>query len=389
MAGSAAEFPSSPGSWRAVAAATTSMTAVGVSISLGMPLLSLVLEARGVSTAMIGLNSAVGGIASLVVPLAIPMAVSLIGTARVAIAALAVMAATFPLFYLATDFWLWFPLRFLFYAAATAAFAVGEFWINALAPGGKRGLAIGVYATTLSLGLAAGPAILSLIGPDGALPFVIGAAIFLVGLIPMLLARGHGPSGLERPRRNVLAFVLVAPAAIFAVLAFGAVESAAMALLPLYGLALGYSERDAALLVSALALGNVVTQIPIGLLADRVDRRLLLLAFALTGVAGALLMPVAGSDLTALLALLLVWGGVTGGLYTVGLVHLGARFTGTELAAANSAFVMMYAAGMLVGPASIGLGLDLWPPEGFALTTAFFFAAYAVLAAVRLVQARG
>jgi len=378
-----------PGSWRAIAAAIASMTAVGLSISLGMPLLSLVLEDRGISPAMIGINSAVGGIASLLVPLAVPRLVSVTGTARLALAALAAMAALFPLFYLVADFWLWFPLRFAFYAAATVAFAVGEFWINALAPHGRRGLAIGIYATVLSLGLAAGPAILGLVGSKGVAPFLIGTAIFCVGLIPMALARGQAPGGLTRPKTNVLTFLRIAPAAIFAVMAFGAVESGGLALLPLYGLELGYPERTAALLVSAVALGNVVTQIPIGLLADKVERRRLLLICALVGVAGALAMPLAVDNLAVMFALLFVWGGVTGGLYTVGLTHLGARFTGSDLAAANSAFVMMYAAGMLVGPALIGLSLDLWPPQGFAFAVAFFFAAYAMLAGVRLVQARG
>ncbi|MGX1098284.1 MFS transporter [Amorphus sp. MBR-141] len=379
---------SAPGNWPAIAAAIASMAAVGLSISLGLPLLSLVLESRGVSTTMIGLNSAVGGIASLLVPLAVPAAVSWFGTARVAIAALAVMAVTFPFFYLVDAFWAWFPLRFVFFAAATTAFAVGEFWINALAPDGKRGLAIGIYATVLSLGFAAGPAILGLVGTQGATPFLIGTAIFLVALVPMALARNQAPRGLSRPKTKVVTFLVVAPAAIFAVMAFGAVESGGLALLPLYGLELGFTPREAALLVSAMALGNVVTQIPLGLLADRVDRRVLLLVCALVGVGGALAMPLAAGDLAILLALLFVWGGMTGGLYTVGLTHLGARFSGTDLAAANSAFVMMYAAGMLVGPAIMGIGLDLWPPNGLPVAVAGFFAAYAILAAVRIAQAR-
>ena len=54
------EFTGSPGhetvQWRGLAAAIASISVVGIAIGLGMPLLSFVLEGRGFSAGMIGLN---------------------------------------------------------------------------------------------------------------------------------------------------------------------------------------------------------------------------------------------------------------------------------------------------------------------------------------------
>jgi MFS family permease len=84
----------------------------------------------------------------------------------------------------------------------------------------------------------------------------------------------------------VLSFLTAAPVATLAALVFGAVETGGFALLALYGLRLGFAPEAAAYLLTAVALGNVALQIPIGLLSDRVDRRLVLLASGLAGAAG-------------------------------------------------------------------------------------------------------
>ena len=62
--------------WLSISAAIASISVVGIAIGLGMPLLSIILETRGHSASMIGLNTAVAGLASIAAaPLATPLAV--------------------------------------------------------------------------------------------------------------------------------------------------------------------------------------------------------------------------------------------------------------------------------------------------------------------------
>ncbi len=86
----------------------------------------------------------------------------------------------------------------------------------------------------------------------------------------------------------------------------------------------------------------------------------------------------------ALYAVLFVWGGSTGALYTVGLAHLGARFAGADLASANAAFVLLYNVGLVIGPPVAGGGMDALPPHGFPLSLAAFFALYVAIVLWRL-----
>ena len=370
-----------------IVAAIAAISVVGTALGLGLPLFSLVLESRGASSTFIGLNAAVAGVVSLVVSWATTPLARRFGTARLLIWSIALGAVTFPMFYLAPALWMWFPLRLVFHGAIMVAFVLSEFWINALAPVARRGLVMGIYATFLSIGFGIGPMVLSATGSGSALPFVIGTAIFLVALVPAFLAAGSVPVLTRAPGHSFVGFIFAVPMATFGAMIFGAVESGTMAMLPVYGLKLGYDEAGAALLTAAVPLGNVLFLIPIGVLADRFDRRAVLIACAAVGFAGALAMPLAAQSFWALAAVLLVWGGIIAGLYTVGLTYLAARFSTDDLVTANAAFAFMYAVGMLIGPASIGAALDV-SQHGFALAVGALFAVYLVVATARIVSLR-
>lgn len=162
-------------------------------------------------------------------------------------------------------------------------------------------------------------------------------------------------------------------------------ETGGFALFPVYGSRLGYSEGDAALLLTMIGLGNVLLQIPIGMLSDRIkDRRYLLLGCAIIGLVGMLFLPSIAHNWHFLAAVLFVWGGVVAALYTIGLAHLGSRLSGHELANANAAFVLCYGLGMVIGPQAIGIGMDAFGKEGFAWALALLFVFYIVVASWRI-----
>ncbi|MBC8131169.1 MAG: MFS transporter [Rhizobiaceae bacterium] len=371
--------------WWAAGAAIASISAVGIALGLGLPLLSVILEQRGVSATMIGANTAVAGAASLLAaPLITPIARRLGVRMTMAISIVAAALSAIGFYYF-TPFWTWFPLRLVFHFAITALFILSEFWINAAAPPSRRGFILGIYATFLSLGFAFGPWLFSQIGSQGVLPFAIGSGVILSALIPLFLAWDRQPIIGDHAAGSFWRYLYLVPTATAAVFIFGAVESGGFALFPIYGQMVNYSEASAAQLLTAIGLGNVLLQIPIGLYSDRVgDRRTLLLFFAIVGLVGSLFLPFLVENWWLMAATLFVWGGVVAGLYTVGLAHLGSKLGNSELASANAAFIFCYAAGMLVGPQAIGFSLDQYGPNGFSLSLAVFFASYLVLTAARL-----
>ena len=366
-------------------AAIATVSIVGIGLSLTIPLLSVRLEQAQAPAWFNGLNTAVAGLATLVGAPFAPRVAQRLGVWTLLIAALAGAILSL-LAFAATDRpMLWLALRLPLGLALTTLFVIGEYWVVAAAPPARRGLVMGVYSTVLSLGFAIGPALLMLVGTQGAAPILAGAALFALAGLPVALARGKTPE-LEpsAPAPPVLRFLAAAPIATLAALVFGAVETGGMGLFPVYAIRAGFGAETGPLLVALVAVGNMIFQIPIGHLADRTDRPRFLLILAGLGLAGALALPFAARfGLAPLGALLVVWSGLVSGLYTVGLAHLGARFTGTELASANAAFVMFYSMGMLAGPPGLGLALDVWPPDGLFHGLAALFALYLAATARR------
>src|SRR5262245_12866509 len=244
--------------WRSIAAAISSISVVGIAIGLGTPLLSVILETRGYSATMIGLNTAVAGVASVVAaPLATPLATRL-GVAWAMLAMILVGSLAFVGFYFA-PFWVWFPLRAILHVALTVLFILSEFWISMSAPPSRRGFVLGIYATVLSLGFAFGPWLFATMASSGFLPFGVAFRSVLLAAIPVLLAAGESPEIHTSDEEPVgcWRYIWLVPTATAAVLVFGAVETGGFALFPVYGTRIGYSESEAALLLSMIGLGNV------------------------------------------------------------------------------------------------------------------------------------
>ncbi|CDN53565.1 Putative MFS-type transporter YfkF [Neorhizobium galegae bv. officinalis bv. officinalis str. HAMBI 1141] len=371
--------------WPSLIAAISAISAVGIAIGLGLPLLSIILEKRGISSTLIGLNAAMAGVASMV---AAPITTKIAhdcGVARTMMFAVLIAAISAIGFYYADAFWMWFPLRFTFHGATTTLFILSEFWINEAAPPRRRGLVLGIYATVLAIGFAIGPLLFSALGSDGVLPFLVGAAIIMLAIIPIFIARHESPVLDTKPDRHFFHYIFLVPTATAAVFAFGAVSAGGLSLFPIYAIRSALTEAQAALLLTVMGIGNMAFQIPLGLYSDKLrDRRPLLTAMAVLGVAGSLALPFLIQNWIMMAVVLFFWGGCVSGLYTVGLAHLGSRLSGADLAAANAAFIFCYAVGTVAGPQGIGAAIDIAGNDGFAWALAGFFGFYVLVSICRM-----
>ena len=125
---------------------------------------------------------------------------------------------------------------------------------------------MGVFNAIMGAGYAAGPLTLALVGATGWPPFMVAIGGFAgCGIILAFVTRGlSGFEPGEGPSRGVVAFAGLAPALLVAVGVSAAVQQSTYALMPVFGAHFGLLEATLAALVTALSVGNIVLQIPLG-----------------------------------------------------------------------------------------------------------------------------
>jgi len=338
--------------------------AVGLSIGLIIPLTSIVLEQRGISIIAIGLNATVYSLAVLLTGPYLPTIIHRIGLLNSMFAGALLSGAFVIGLSLDDSLWLWFPLRFCMGFSGGMHWVGSETWINEMAPEQHRGRIVGAYATIWSMGIAAGPLILKFVSVDGALPFIVSGCLMAGAALPLLVVPKVENSHIAPKRHLVFRMFYIAPVAMGAGFFSGFLETAVLALLPVYGLHNGIETAHVLIFVSLFAVGSFAIQPFIGWIADKVTFKIIAICVA---AVSSLVVPFLPFCLHLPIlsgSLLFVWGGSVGGYYTLGMLNVGQCFKGSDLTAASSMFVMAYTTGMVVGPLLCSTSMQLTSPSG-------------------------
>jgi MFS family permease len=368
---------------RGLIAAITCISVYGIVGGMSGPLISLKMEAIGIDSSIIGMNAAAmaGGI--LVVSPFIPRLTALLGARLFLVSCLVSEIILLLCFPLTENIWIWFLIRLLMGASVCGLYVISETWINQLVTDAYRGRVLAIYATCLSVGFMTGPTLITFTGIDGWTPFVTGAGILLVAILPMAIAGNSAISLGEKASFSILSFFKLAPSLALATLLVSFFEMAAPNILPIYGIDHGLSLTSAALMATFMGGGGVILLLPIGWLADKMNRMILMSICSFIAALVAFSLPWVVDNLILLFIALVILGGTVHGVYSCSMAILGARFKGGDLVAGNAALSMIWAIGSLTGPASLGISMDLSPHYGAPAVLAFACGAFAVFAFIR------
>jgi MFS family permease len=361
---------------RSLTAAITAVTGFGLGIGLSAPLLSLLLDAQGISPALTGVNAAAAFVGVIAGSLLAPLGVRRLRMRPFLLLCFGVQIVLAPALKLFPGYAAWLVLRLIGGLFGAALFTASEAWINLLAGDAHRGRVLGLYGAALAAGFGTGPLVLSLTGIHGWTPFVVDAAIMAAATLPVLAAGQLTDDLTAGPASHPLAMVRRAPLIMAAVGLFGLYEASLMALLPLWAVRLGFSTRLAAATLTAVYFGSVVLQGPIGILSDRMDRHRMLLLCGLGSLLGVVVVALLARPDPALLPVIALWGGLASAIYPVALSLAGDRFHGPDLMSVNAAIIIAYGLGALVGPGLGGMAMDLWNPQGLLVFFIVLFAAF-------------
>lgn len=264
----------------------------------------------------------------------------------------------------------WIPLRALQGFCFAGAAMIVESWLSERADASNRGRIFGIYTMVNLFASTAGQMTLTLGDTGGFLFFVLGAMFYSLALIPTAASSSQTPKPLVSVKLNIRALWRNSPVAVFAVFMVGVSNASFGTLAAVYGSGIGLGVTSIALFSSIPILIGAVSQVPVGILSDRLDRRKVLIGVAavalLADVAFVVLTP---EDQWVNIALAGLFGGAIFALYPVIIAHANDHADGNFIRISGG-LLLVFGVGSIVGPLMAGWAMSFFGAKGLFLTTA-------------------
>ena len=358
---------------------------IGIKLGTLIPLLALILEARGYSNTEIGLNVVAQPLAVILFVRITPIIIHKIGLAKSIIIAqifTIILYFTFPIFDSLTA---WFVIRFIIGFAGALAWNAFDTWMLSMADDTNRGKIVTIYNTVFVIGFASGPMVLSLTGIEGWLPFIVISSLSFIAILPLIMLEIEDPKLPDKKSLPVFAAIIAAPTIFGAAILCGLDDVMFVSFFPIFMIKNQFTQEIALQYVTITLVGGVMCQPLIGVLLDKFNKRLLLNIAVLITFFCPILFAFYLDNFYVMAASCFIWGGAASGLFAISLTMLGERYSASQVAGATAILVMVFEVGSFIGPLIGGRVMDAVGPMGFIYTVTSFTFIFLVISIYRTI----
>lgn len=269
----------------------------------------------------------------------------------------------------------WIFARALYGIAISGLFIVAQSWLNDAVANAIRGRVMAIFYVAYVVGLGTGAFLLGFADmhtPDAPIFGIIFTALSILPVGLTNLAQPPAPQGASVAWRKAWR---ISPVGIAGMLAVGGLSMMIAGFAPIHATAKGYSQQQVATLMSAMPLGTLMFQFPLGWISDRTDRRYVMIAAALlVAVMGVVAIRFDGGALLVIIAIYVVWSGASDSIYSLSSAHGNDRASKDDLVTLSSTMLFAWSVAGFIAP---GLGTVLTALYG---TQSFIYVAIAIAA---------
>ena len=283
-----------------------------------------------------------------------PEAIRRVGHVRVFAALGSLISAVLILYPAITYPWAWILLRVAIGFGFSGVYVTAESWLNNSTSNETRGQTLSLYMIVQMAGIVAAQGLLNVADPGGYMLFIIPSVLVSLSFAPILLSVVPTPAFETTKQMSLKELYDKSPLGFVGMILLGAVFSAQFGMSSVYAVQIGLSVGQISIFVSALFVGAMVLQYPIGWVSDRMDRRLLILIVAALGAGASLMGLLFGTNFYALLTAGFLLGGMTNPLYSLLIAYTNDYLEVDEMAAASGGLIFVNGLGAIAGPLVVG-----------------------------------
>jgi len=267
-----------------------------------------------------------------------------------------------------------------------------ESWLNDRSSNETRDRVLGFYMLVFYLAIAAGQTLVNLGTVGGSDHLMIASTLIGLSLIPIAMTRLGEPDLKASQPLDIRTLYNASRVGVIGATIAGMLVGSFYALGVVFARQIGLSVSEAAMFMSTVVLGGLGFQVPVGMLADRFDRRIVMSCLLLVvGVSWGLLSTAlsGGVSLAVLITMALAFGGAISSVYPLCVAQTFDRLEKRFYVAASGRLLMVYSIGATVGPLLASFLMSIFGPASFFLFESAVAVLYAlfVLVATRSRQA--
>jgi len=258
----------------------------------------------------------------------------------------------------------WAAFRIMSGISLAGCFTVIEAWLQAKVTNETRGRTMGVYRIIDIGGSLGAQLLIGVLEPGSYISYNILAILCAAALIPLALTRASPP---ETPKvlrlRPGLAWQM-SPLAAVGVVVAGLTTAAFRMVGPVYGIEVGLSIDQIALFLAAFVAGGALAQYPVGWLADKYDRRWVLIWLSVAAIgACAVTVALATGGTNAVMASAALFGFTTFPIFSVSAAHAHDFANAKQRVELSASLMFLYALGAIASPFATSTLIEAYGPD--------------------------
>lgn len=353
------------------------VTISGFSQGMLLPLLAIILEQNGVPSSINGLHATGLYIGVLIASPFMEKPLQRFGFKPMILLGGLLVVLSMAFFPLWNALWFWFILRMTVGIGDHMLHFGTQTWITTTAKKETRGRSIALYGLAFGLGFALGPLMTRLLSINEALPFIVAALLSLLVWSMMFFVRNSWPAEEESSVQGTSSLGRFKEAAklswiaLLAPLGYGFLEATLHGIFPIYGMRIGHDVDMLALIIPCFAAGSLLSQLPLGMLSDKIGRKRTLLLVISAGALCFFVTTFLETSVTALFILFTLAGMFVGSLFSLGVSFMTDLLPTRLLPAGNILCGIAFSIGSISGPYLGGVVIQHFPDLSFFYVITF------------------
>ncbi|SHE91382.1 Predicted arabinose efflux permease, MFS family [Ruegeria intermedia] len=252
---------------------------------------------------------------------------------------------------LTEDPYAWAAMRVASGLCVAGCYTVIEAWLNDKVTNETRGRAMGTYRIVDMGASLSAQLIIAVLPPASYVSYNLLAILCCASLLPLTLTRASQPKTPEAPRLRPNLAWQCSPLAVAGVIV-SALSSASFRMVgPVYGQEVGLGVDQIAFFLAAFVLGGALAQYPVGWLADKYDRRWVLIWMSVAAVASCgVTMAASGTGTVGVMLAAGLFGITTFPIFSISSAHANDFATTEQRVELSAALMFWYALGAIASP---------------------------------------